>query len=69
MSSRKKKPKNRFEGLVKPAWNELLEKLKGAYEAVGIDEISLKTGPPIVRAFYQDLYEDERKAKQKYPDL
>ncbi len=69
VSSRKKKPKNRFEGLVKPAFKEAIEYLKDAYDAIGIDEISFKTGPPIVRAFYQDLRKDERKAKQKYPDL
>jgi len=69
VSSREKKPKNRFEGLVKPAFKEAIEYLKDAYDAIGIDEISFKTGPPIVRAFYQDLKKDERKAKQKYPDL
>lgn len=69
VSSRKKKPKNRFEGLVKPAFKEAIEYLKDAYDAIGIDEISFKTGPPIVRAFYQDLKKDERKAKQKYPEL
>ncbi len=69
VSSRKKKPKNRFEEFVKPKIEEYIEKLKDAYDAIGFDEISFKTGPPIVRAFYQDLYEDERKAKQKYPEL
>lgn len=69
VSSRKKKPKNRFEGLVKPALENLVDYVKDAYDAIGIDEISFKTGPPIVRAFYQDLKKDERKAKQKYPEL
>jgi len=69
VSSRKKKPKNRFEGLVKPAFENLVDYVKDAYDAIGIDEISFKTGPPIVRAFYQDLKKDERKAKQKYPEL
>ena len=69
VSSRKKKPKNRFEEFVKPKVEEYIEYLKDAYDAIGLDEISFKTGPPIVRAFYQDLKKDERKAKQKYPEL